>query len=115
MENYQFRGVSVETESMVFGELTETYKTGIPHIYYPQEFNYPVEVIPETVGLASSEKDRNGKTVFCGDILRRFKGSGEPYKGLKVAKYTGYSWENIWAASESEVIGDIHQHPHLIK
>ena len=78
-ERYLFRGKRKDNGEWVTGYLIQgnnTYIVTPEAIYYmvvsisymaSVEF---VEVIPETVGRCSGEKDKNGKLIFEGDILR---------------------------------------------
>ena len=59
-------------------------------------------------------KDKNGKEIYEGDILRRYKKNGEPYNKLFLVELKLFN--NDWAMviSEKEIIGNIHENPELL-
>lgn len=93
------------------------------------------KVIPETVRRCTSLKDKNGKLIFEGDVLRRkIKDKYVYYKVVftefneqcnSCTEYIGFMAEMITCTSISsiqylvrcgaEVIGNIHDNPELLK
>ncbi len=110
---------------------------------YSDEIDYPVGVIPETVGQFTGFTDKNGKKIFEGDIVSavivRDLGGGEETRretgiigydkigmiGL-IAKYAGAIpvWSDFFqeltlngAITDFwfEVIGNIHDNPEILE
>lgn len=106
-----------------------------------EEINY-LEVIPKTVGQCTGLKDKNGKLIFEGDVLKGFTypflSDGEyNYYALVVwskdycafrirtikapqSKVRGISdgnteFMNDWNSDDWEVIGNIHDNPELLE
>ena len=85
------------------------------------------KVDPDTVGQYTGLTDKNGKRIFEGDIMVFCKGATYPYKitwdgiGWKLIRSDGkrikeaFECNEIRYANISEVIGNIHDNPELLK
>lgn len=112
----KFRGWQRELKKWIYGDLIHT-NFG-PFIFeWMGSFENRVQVESDSIGQFTGLKDKRGNEIYEGDIIRYDlrAGLGEPeikYKKREVKFYvTGYfsSYEeNI------EVIGNIHQHKHLL-
>ena len=84
--------------------------------------NY-VEVIPETVGQYTGFTDKNGKKIFEGDIIRKTNKGQHPkifianiHTNFRVNEEVYYGpCEHFTESCESEIIGNIHDNPELMK
>ena len=81
-----------------------------------------IEVVPETVGQLTDQKDMNGKEVFEGDIFGWEYFSG----GKKISAVGIVTWDDSEdgfdfgdhrrpSFCERELIGNIHENPELVK
>ena len=78
-------------------------------------------VDPDSIGECTTLKDKNGKLIFEGDILKGMRGLHRVYYDTSLAcfewaKING-NWEESFSgfADEYEIIGNIHDNPELLE
>ena len=87
---------------------------------------YPIEVIPETVGEFTGLKDKNGKEIYEGDIIKSDKWCFYHLKGgefniRSVAfmdgafSVEGHNLLMLIKDFDGEIIGNIHENPELLE
>lgn len=142
MRDIKFRGKRVDNGEWVYGNLVymhgidEEWTTGI-QMYSGEGFRpwATVNIDPATVGQFGLH-DRNGKEIYEGDIVTawsqgvcgkfqvkwREDGGGTPCLLLYPTWQHGQTW-SLAASREAdgkvydrgiEVIGNVHEHPHLL-
>lgn len=145
MREILFRGKRIDNGEWVEGWLTEdtiignkTYVAPVIHIkdsrLFATEWH---EIDPDTVGEYTGLKDKNGKMIFEGDILKIAKTmNGVGYYYIPPLDYPvnvvvkwdlcSWMWETLcedkryigfpdaWCYYEAEVIGNIHDNPELM-
>lgn len=79
------------------------------------------EVVPETLGECTGVRDKNGKLIFEGDIVRTEYGDGFQVCWLAscgmfiLEKPSAFEQRDLACFGEFEVIGNIHDNPELLK
>lgn len=144
MRTIKFRGKSINKGEWLFGDLVHD-NIGGSYIFPIEAENLYKEnaVIPETVGQYTELKDKNGKNIWEGDIIRvgivstNYIGSSpEPYyvDAVCIYKEGAFLYKRIspfdkkklsrnWTYKpiykfeiySTEVIGNIHDNPELLK
>lgn len=135
MREILFRGKSKDN-----GKWVEGFYHCVTDNYTPKNIHYittfkridngeivltgPFEVIPETVGQYTGLKDKNGRKIFEGDIVRYGTDiyevvfetrCGCGYFGIKMSHIETWNFCNITPANLMEIIGNIHDDPELLK
>ena len=130
----QYRGRRKDTGEWVYGWLVVTDKA---HYIIPNgvkeittvgggriiKRNDMIEVIPETVGQSSGLKDCNEAEVFEGDIIKPFRNYRvfyvvERFRCGLICKRVDDPFVTLDPYNVRDnciVIGNIHDHPHLLK
>lgn len=141
MREIKFRGKGSKTHSWLYGNLQVPSVEGVEYFMWDED-KFQIDVIPETIGQYTGLKDKNGKEIYEGDILR---GNEYPFNCDGVDNYyveivwadnvcgfyrithkkpnstvRGISHGN-WSQLDEEdmesfeIIGNIHDNPELIK
>ncbi|MBF1450942.1 YopX family protein [Prevotella pallens] len=137
----KFRGKRVNGGEWVYGMTISngTIKRKINNIFFEVAENKWVGVLPETLGQYTGLKDKDGKEIYEGDILKTPRGFiGQVVFGraeeecrhkvfgrMVIDCYTTYGWIFVRGDGyrcaiddellEGEIIGNIHDNPELMK
>lgn len=126
MRENKYRGRRLDNGEWVIGHLVKMW--GEWHILNSDNVNtaYPVE--PATIGQYTGLKDKNGKEIYEGDVMRFITEFGETMTS-EVAFMNGFFYiqgeeeddDDIYGITyavksmNAEIIGNIHDTPELLK
>lgn len=121
-ERFLFRGKRKDNGEWVEGNLvyTRTTTLGVVTEIYTLKMSY--QVIPETVGQCTGLKDKNGKLIFEGDIVKnkawyviKYDNGGYGLSAFGKTKPIPIMGHWNFNSDEIEVIGNIHDNPELLE
>lgn len=132
MRTIKFRGQTVDTKELIYGDLIQTekdFKNVVEILDWSKVGCKPEKslvVNPETVGQFTGLVDKNGVEIYEGDILGGCNGSinGHEWKQEPITITFEYGRFNVplWAAKGEWdsthyliVIGNIHDNPELLQ
>lgn len=131
MREILFRGKRLDNGEWVYGSFLQVeHEDGsfTTAIFHKKDAGGDAEVAPSTVGQYTGLKDKNGKRIFEGDILRSRHDNLYPYdESIEVVKWFRNGWyiqqgeyppdamDGDGVIPCSEVIGNIHDNPELLE
>lgn len=123
MREILFRGKRTDNGEWAYG--APVYIDGYVEMYWFDSEKQEIEhtlVAPETVGQYTGLKDKNGKKIFEGDVVKRtvYIGSGhshayEDYIHVVRYKFGAFDPRTFIMNESCEIIGNIRDNPELLE
>ena len=118
MREIKFRGMTIDDKKMVYGDLLQ-YRV-LPVIFDEDKEQHDVGAT--SLGQYTGLKDRDGKEIYEGDIIRWYPNRPKNYND-EIVEYIGNAfslggwYEGDYPDTEKycKVIGNIYENPELLK
>lgn len=119
MRTIKFRAYRVNDTSWAFGDLVHLKNDAGFYEVYIQDDGVPLLVDPDSVGQFTGIRDKKGRGIYEGDIVR-YRPNNKVYQVVfKDGIFWGEGNNGCGAAAHffpaCEIIGNIHDNPELIE